>query len=297
MNKQEILQNAERVIFARRQNALDKCEKTLEQLRTHADFRACEQHLKQAEIAVSVFKKQEETENIEKYSQLRKELLKKYGCTEEDLQPKYSCEICQDSGYVGAKACVCLQNEIRKLILKQSNIQNLQATFENSAETNKHNVAVYKRAREVCQNSSLQNILLLGKNGTGKTFLLSACANLCAEMGKNVAFLTAYNLNSLFLECHLGDLATNKAVMDSLTDVDVLVIDDLGTEITYNNVTAPYLFALLNERIAAGKQTFVSANLNFRQLENRYDGRIFSRLLDKRLTFVAMLEGDDKRLQ
>lgn len=296
MNKQEIFQNAKQNIFAHRQAALNACEKTLAALRMHEDFRIAEQQLKKAQVAVALFGKSEEAKNVEKYKNRLEALLAEYNLTEKDIRPKFFCAACADTGYVDGKICVCLQNEIRSLLLKESNVPDANATFENSSETNSHNIAVYRKAREVCEKNTLRNILLLGKNGTGKTYLLCACANLCAETGKSVAFLTAYNLNSLFLDCHLGDLATNKAVMDSLNDVDVLVIDDLGTEITYNNVTAQYLFALLNERLTSGKQTFLSSNLNFRQLENRYDGRIFSRILDKRVSFVAQLQGDDKRL-
>ena len=98
------------------------------------------------------------------------------------------------------------------------------------------------------------------------------------------------------MECHLGDLATKQAVTDNLTDVDVLVIDDLGTETTYKNVSAEYLFSLLNERLAQGKQTFISTNLTIGQLRDNYDERIFSRLIDQKTNLVAQLNGADKRM-
>ena len=85
--------------------------------------------------------------------------------------------------------------------------------------------------------------------------------------------------------------------MENLLDVDVLFIDDLGTENIYKNVTAEYLFVVINERIARGKQTFVSTNLTLNDIRNKYDERIFSRIVDKNVTFVAQLNGDDKRIQ
>ena len=296
MNKQQLIAIAKRTVAMRRQKALDECDQRLRALRSHDDWRICEQNLKNAEIAVALYKKQDQTQNVEKYGKLRAQLLKKYGMTEEDLSPKFCCKFCEDTGFVGAKTCVCLQTELRKLIVNQSNVANPNCTFGNSTETLPHNKAVYKKAEEICKTAQLQNVLLLGQNGTGKTFLLSACANLCADLGKSVLFLTAYNLNSLFLECHLSDFSTNKTILDNLLDTDALVIDDLGTEITYRSVTAEYLFALINERIARGKQTFVSTNLSLQDIREKYDERIFSRLVDQKITFVAKLEGNDKRI-
>ncbi len=295
MNKQQLLQIAKRTIIRRRLAALDEHDKKLQTLRSHDDWRICEHNLKNAEIAVALYKKYAEQENVDKYTALRNDLLKKYGMTEDDLVPNFSCKICQDTGYAKERMCVCLQTELRRLIVNQSNVTNKNYTFENSAETDSHNKAVIKQAEKICRTKNLQNILLLGPNGTGKTYLLSACANLCANLSRSVLFMTGYNLNSLFLECHLSDFETNKAILDNLIDTDVLVIDDLGTEITYRNVTAEYMFALLNERIARGKQTFISTNLSLQDIRDRYDERIFSRLIDQKITFVAQLGGKDKR--
>lgn len=297
MNKQQLIQEAKKVVNNRRQNAFDQLDERLKTLRGNDDWRICEQKLKQAEVAVAVFKKQAEEKNVLKYTTLRDELLAKYQMTKDDLQPKFFCKACQDTGYVGGKMCSCLQDEVRKLIVKECNLQDPSCRFDVSRETNKHNLSVYKAAKNVCEKGNFQNILLMGQNGTGKTFLLTACANLCAKLGKSVTFLTAYNLNALFLECHLSDLATNKAIMDSLNACDVLVIDDLGTEITYRGVTAEFLFVLLNERKAAGKQTFVSTNLSLQDIRDKYDERIFSRLIDQKITLVAKLEGSDKRFE
>ena len=85
--------------------------------------------------------------------------------------------------------------------------------------------------------------------------------------------------------------------MDNLTEVDVLAIDDMGTEQVYKNVTAEYTFQLLNERIARKKQTFISTNLSLADIRERYDERLFSRMIDQNLTFVAKLEGNDKRVK
>lgn len=295
MNREQLALTAKRKIEARRLKALALCDHLLEQLRQHDDYRNCERALREAQVRYVLEQDQSAKADVTKYSALQKKLLKKYNLTEADLLPKFHCQKCQDSGYFEGKYCTCLQEEISKLLVGESNVQNVNYTFLNSTETNKHNKAVYKKAQEVCKGERIKNILLTSATGCGKTYLLSACANLCTQLGKTVLFITAYNLNAKFLECHLADLAEKQMIMDSLIDVDVLVIDDLGTESVYKNVTGEYLFGLLNERITRGKQTFISTNLSLAQIQERYDERIFSRIVDQNTTFVAQLQGADKR--
>ncbi len=297
MNKQEMLILAKRRIEQKRTQAVDKCEKNLATLRSREDWKSCERALKTAQVQLILNRDASAEQTVKKQKLIRAQLLKKYKLTESDLTPDYSCKKCADTGYVDGQPCQCLQNELRQLLVAESNVADKTMTFANSTETNKHNLAVHKKALEVCKNSSLKNILLTGGTGTGKTYLLSACINTCAEEGKSVFFTTAYNLNSLFLECHLSDVATKRAILDNLTDVDVLAIDDLGTENVYKNVTAEYLFALVNERLTRNKQTFFSTNLTLADVRERYDERIFSRLVDQNSTLIALLEGADKRLQ
>ena len=297
MNKQQLILLAKRKIAERREKAVDDCQKTLQALRSHDDWKSCEHVLKTAQVRFVLYGDQSAKEVVERQKEERKRLLKKYNVTENDLRPAYFCAKCEDTGSVDGVPCSCFQAELRRLIVAESNVENGDFTFANSTETNKHNLAVHKKAQEVCTKGNLKNILLTGGTGTGKTYLLSACINLCADLDKSVMFTTAYNLNSLFLECHLSNLATKQTILESLTDADVLAIDDLGTETVYKNVTAEYLFALINERLARNKQTFFSTNLSLSDIRERYDERIFSRLVDQSKTFIALLEGADKRLQ
>ena len=298
MNKQQMLQQAKRVIDERRFTAEDKAERLLTSLRENADFTAIESQLRKAQVNLAMGngdskKLQSEIKQLKKQQTT---LLSKLGISESALTPQYHCHKCGDTGYFNGKQCSCLEEEIRKLIVADSNIINKTYTFESAKETDKHNRAVYKKAREVCLDGKT-NMLLTGNTGSGKTYLLTACANLCMEHNLSVLFVTAYSLNSSFLEAHLNDFASRQAILDNLVDVDLLVIDDLGTETVYKNVTAEYLFAVINERIARGKQTFISTNLTLTDIRERYDERIFSRLVDQNTTFVAQLTGDDKRLK
>ena len=298
MNKQELLQKAKRNIDDRRYKAEEQCDNTLTDLRTNAEYRVCERNLRQAQVNYSMCdepRKRELKKLLDQRKAEMKSVLAKLNVDEKTLRPQYACELCQDTGYVNNTMCSCLLNELSKLLLKESQIVNPTYTFELAKESDKHNLSVYKAAKEITLAGN-KNLLLTGNTGTGKTYLITACANLAISVNKSALFFTAYNLNSMFLEAHLSDFRIRQSLLDALTDTDILIIDDLGTEIVYKNVTAEYLFAVLNERIARRKQTLISTNLTLADIRDRYDERIFSRLVDQSSTVVAQLTGADKRL-
>lgn len=289
MNRQQLIKSAQRIIDKRRFDAEANCEARLTELRTDPSFKARESDLRRAQLAG-------DKDKIAVCKERLVQILKTYNFTEDDLKPSYVCPDCNDTGYINGQICNCLQQEICKLITSESNVINSKFSFDNSTETNKHNIAVYNKAAKMCAEGK-GNLLLVGNTGSGKTYLITACVNSVIKQNKSVLFTTAYSLNSMCLDAHLSDHRTSQSILDALTDVDVLAIDDLGTEINYKNVTAEYLFVIINERIARRKQTFISTNLTLAELRDRYDERLFSRLVDTNITTIAQLEGADKRIK
>lgn len=289
MNRQQIIKQAQRVIDERRFKAEEDCDIRLATLRKNDDYKNCERNLRRAQV-------DNDKAKIATYKEQLRNILATYKLTEKELKPQYGCPHCSDTGYINGAICSCLQQEICKLITAESNVINSEFTFENSTEQNKHNIAVYNKAAKMCAEGQ-GNLLLVGNTGSGKTYLITACVNNVIAQNKSVMFTTAYTLNSMCLDAHLSDYKTSQSILDTLTDVDVLAIDDLGTEINYKNVTAEYLFVIVNERIARHKQTFISTNLTLPELRDRYDERLFSRLVDTNITTVAQLQGADKRIK
>lgn len=289
MNRQQLIKLAQRQVEERRFKAEEICNEKLSMLRKDSEYKACESNLRLAQINGDKAK-------IDSYKNKLLQILKAHDMTEADTVPRYHCAHCHDVGYINGAICSCLEQEICKLITAESNVINAEFTFDNSTETDKHNLAVYKKAQAIC-NQKHGNLLLTGNTGSGKSYLLSACVNEVIKQNRSVLFTTAYTLNSMFLDAHLSDYQTSQSILDTLTDVDMLAIDDLSTEIPYKNVTAEYLFAVVNERIARKKQTMVSTNLTLADIRDRYDERLFSRLVDTSITTIAQLEGADKRLK
>ena len=88
-------------------------------------------------------------------------------------------------------------------------------------------------------------------------------------------------------------------IIEPLLKVDYLAIDDLGSEQIFNNVTIEYLNMLIDTRLLEKKSTVITSNLplyaenNEISLIDRYGERIFSRITDKRRTFILQLNSVD----
>ena len=145
--------------------------------------------------------------------------------------------------------------------------------------------------------SKRKNFVFLGTTGTGKTMIALSAAARVAKRGYNVLFLTSFELNNVFLEYHSLFSAERNVLMDSLVKADLLVIDDLGAEQNFRNVTNHYLVSLLGERNLKNLSTIVTTNLTSDEILARYDERIFSRLFDKRQSAVIHFVGKDMRLE
>ena len=84
------------------------------------------------------------------------------------------------------------------------------------------------------------------------------------------------------------------AAHQNIFDCDLLIIDDLGTEVP-NSFTKSQLFLCVNERILRRKSTIISTNLNFEQLAELYSERTFSRI-SSNYSFIKLF-GDDIRIK
>ena len=92
------------------------------------------------------------------------------------------------------------------------------------------------------------------------------------------------------------DYREKNVLQDFYQDIygcDLLIVDDLGTEIT-NSFVASQLFSCLNERNLRKKSTIISTNLSLEELRDRYSDRIFSRITSS--FDLCKLTGPDIRI-
>jgi DNA replication protein DnaC len=129
----------------------------------------------------------------------------------------------------------------------------------------------------------------------GKSFLSCCIAKELLDKGYSVLYFSSSQLFDTLKESDFGkdskeNLYTSK---EDIYNCDLVVIDDLGTELTNSYISAK-LFSLLNERILRGKSTIISTNLSLMELRDLYSDRIFSRISTKYK--LCKLSGPDIRI-
>ncbi len=279
-------------------------DKLIAQLNAIPEYSQLQKDMRRADldIALARINKQDTTPLLAHRDKLHRQhiaILSSHNLTPDSLQPHYSCSLCNDTGYIKGDVCQCMKDIIRTIVVGEENIALPDATFDSHTDSNTHNCKVYDICKMLCdkiESTLYRNVLLTGKTGTGKTHLLSCMANRLAASGKDTVMLTAHALNQQLLHMHLSSVAERTEYLDNINDIDILMIDDLGAENKYNNVTTEYLYSIVNERMLNHKHTFISTNLSLAQIQERYGDRILSRLADKSCTLTAQLVDKDKRL-
>lgn len=224
------------------------------------------------------------------------------GFCRENIYPKYFCPHCQDTGFVEGKECACVAKIKSELNLKNSQIANFM-NFENidysmiSTDVLKGIIQKLQKFSQT-DNQKYRMITLCGNAGVGKTFFLQCMANEFLKRSKNVLMDTAFQINNDFLKLHTSFEQKDKiAYLDKYLEPDVLIIDDLGSEPTYKNVTKEYFYLLLNQRGLDKKITLISTNLLPSNLSDRYGERCFSRIVNKAHNLFLKIENDDLRFR
>lgn len=221
-------------------------------------------------------------------SDSKQKLLTSYGYPSDYLEPIYDCQDCQDTGYINGSKCHCFRRQMITLLYEQSGIQ--QMLSENNFATlseefyEGEDLARFRAAVESCHEFIRQfpegcpNLFLYGTVGTGKSFLSGCIAKELLDKGHSVIYFSAVQLFDLLSEYSFDK---NKDSLynpyEDLYNCDLVIIDDLGTEIANNFVTSK-LFNCLNERQLRKKSTIISSNLSLEELKSLYSDRIFSRV-------------------
>jgi len=221
----------------------------------------------------------------------RREILKANGYSEDEDDPKYECRICSDRGFVGGRMCDCLRRALIAETFRTSGIGELVKsqsfeTFSKEYYADDPKAAesieiILMLCRDFAENftpGSGRNLLFTGKTGLGKTHLSTSIAKVVIEKGYDVVYDTAQNVFSDFEKYQFRrDETEGEDPTSKYFDCDLLIIDDLGTEMT-NAFTVSCLYNIINTRINHRAPMIINTNLSQTELRSRYADRITSRL-------------------
>lgn len=229
------------------------------------------------------------------------ELLKALGYPENYTDVRYECEKCRDTGFIGAKMCDCFRKALAREALENSGLGRL--TENQSFDT--FDFSYYADDKYALQNMKLvydkcleyaetfgedgENLLLIGGTGLGKTHLSTSIAKKVIEKGYKVIYESAQKLISDFEKEHFRNLDTDT---DRFFDCDLLIIDDLGTEMK-TEFSVSCVYNVINSRLNERKPMIINTNLSQKELRERYADRITSRLFGA--FSIMVFKGQDVR--
>lgn len=221
------------------------------------------------------------------------------------------CDRCGGTGYIGSTMCTCLaelcrQEQEKELTLLSGSTASFdQFRLDYYPNTTDPKIGVNIRTLmahtyDVCCQYAKNfrtdsgNLLFTGDTGLGKTFLSACIAREVSRQGFSVVYETAVHLFTNMEQAKFDGNEEAKDKVKQYGDCDLLIVDDLGTEMA-GNFTTTALYTLLNDRILSQKPTIISTNLTKDVMEQRYNTQIVSRLRGS-FQRVAFL-GEDIRLK
>lgn len=235
-------------------------------------------------------------EQIDAYRREKETLLAENGFPDDYFSPVYTCPDCQDTGYVNGRRCHCFEQAAIDLIYTQSNLKDVlqrenfssfsfdyYSDSEVNPATGKSSLATARDAVATCRrfvdtfDDTFSNLYFYGDTGVGKTFLSNCVAKELLDRGHSVIYFTAFQLFDILSKGVFKKDSEAIAAHRNIFDCDLLILDDLGTELT-NSFTSSQLFLCLNERILRKKSTIISTNLGMSQLADIYSERVLSRI-------------------
>jgi len=224
-------------------------------------------------------------------------LLAEHQYPKDYLNPIYHCANCHDTGFKDGKPCHCFKQAKLQVLYENSNLMDIleRENFSTFCEYYYDDTVVHKnlsitprenirRVRDASKSfirhfdNSYENFLFYGPTGVGKTFLTHCIAKELLDTSHTVVYLTSLQLFDMLEKNKFHKEASHTADerVSYILNSDLLIIDDLGTELS-NFFTISQLYYLIEERHNAKRSTIISTNLSFADLRERYSERIFSR--------------------
>lgn len=253
-------------------------------------------------------------EQLAAYRLQKEKLLASLGYPADYFLPSYTCPACKDTGFIDGKRCHCFKQAAINLVYTQSNIQDILTVqnFKNfsfdyysdedvNPATGLSSLATAKDAVAKCMDfiknfdNEFSNLYFYGDTGIGKTYLSNCVAKELLDSGHSVIYFTAFQLFDILSRRIFDKEEDAIEAHKNIFDCDLLIIDDLGTELA-NSFTTSQLFLCINERILREKSTIISTNLGMNQLADLYSERVLSRI-SSHYTLIKLFGADIRILK
>ncbi len=226
-------------------------------------------------------------ENL-KLQKRRAEILAELGLPADVLDVHYTCPICEDTGIHDGHYCECMKALVKKLQYdnlcefapaKDSTFANFNLDYYD-ADAKSRMSQIYNYCKDWADDfdKNSKSILMFGKTGLGKTHLSLSIANVVISKGYNVIYMSSGNLFSKLEREQFGRVRNDESIEDAVITCDLLILDDLGSEFT-TSFTIAKLYNIVNTRILYGLPTIISTNLMYDEIGDKYDPRVYSRII------------------
>ncbi|MDR2899844.1 MAG: ATP-binding protein [Clostridiales bacterium] len=243
----------------------------------------------------------------------RNELIKKAGFKDNYLDNIYKCPLCKDTGYINGEKCSCFKQRLVSRyysmsslgpVLNRENFDTFDFRYFNNENDQTGGMSPRERIQAIYQISiefvrefdkSPKNLFFYGAAGRGKTFMCNCIAKDILDMGKSVLYSSAVKLIKTIEDARFNreNMENPDEQVNFFYTVDLLIIDDLGTEYL-TTPTMSAFFDILNSRIQEKKPTIISSNLGPKEIEAQYSDRIVSRLQGEYI--FCKFQGEDIRI-
>lgn len=229
------------------------------------------------------------------------------------LELKYQCKNCKDTGYVDGAKCSCLvQKEIMYLYrqsnlgesIKHENFDQFRLDYysdeknENGFSSRDNMKDIYLKCIRFVEDFDNHNfsLLFVGNPGLGKTFMCNSIARELLKKGRSVIYQVSSELIDLVRKYKFDfeNEDNNSSSLSEIYNCDLLIIDDLGTELP-TQFSSLVIYNILNKRLLNNKKLIVSTNLNTDEIMKNYSERIYSRLFGN--LSMYKFYGEDIRLK
>lgn len=186
----------------------------------------------------------------------------------------------------------------KKNYYRQSQLNNklIKASFDNFHPESVDQEKALNIAKRYATNFKHNNpvgLLFYGNYGTGKSHLAASISRNVLEIPVDTIFMPVPRLLTK-IKSTFGNRSyeTEASIIDQLSNVSLLILDDIGSENSTDWVDEK-IFEIIDNRI--GKHTIYTSNLPPKDLQQILGGRIFSRLMED-IQPVKMY-GEDYRLK